>query len=150
MQRCCVLTTPKVPPPHLLAGFDAEIITVQETWTTADLALDGYSTFKVAALPANGPRRPKGGQGILISTTFNTKYVGKCPLSQFAVAVSLSWEGGSLIIINAYLASLSKIADTKQIWEFLEQYVLLLILDHPDAMVLLMGDLNACLGSDDP
>lgn len=100
----------------------------------------------MATIPAKGLGRPKEGLSIFILMTLNVS------LEKITFPVCY---GGSFVLggwqfdHHKCLVTLqSKKAATKVLWESFEQYVSVLILDHSEAMVLLMGDLNARLDPD--
>ena len=133
--------------PFFRQSFD--IIALQETWTAATLKLDGYYAFVVKAVPGRGPGRLKGGLSILISTTVKVNCKELPPLKQLAMAVLISWKKDCLLIINCYLPPTYKKPEIEKIWQALEHYVRSLILEYPQARVLVMGDLNARRGPND-
>ena len=65
------------------------------------------------------------------------------------MAVLLKWSDISLLVINVYLPPGKKKAVVKSIWAELEGYMTSVSLDFPQAKILLMGDFNARMGSND-
>ena len=133
--------------PFIHQSYD--IIIIQETWFANVLVLDGYSSYKLDAVPGKGPGRLKGGLGILISNSLKVDCQLKPPLMRLAMALLLEWEKGSLIIINVYLPPETKKSEIEANWLALDKYMTDLSLEHPEAQILMAGDLNARRGPDD-
>ena len=88
--------------------------------------------------------------GILISTQLNVKCSELVPLKPYAMSVLLRWESRSILVINVYLPPGKKKAEVAEVWDKFENYVSSLIMDHPEASIMLAGDLNTRLGPNDP
>ncbi|KAG8139452.1 hypothetical protein E2320_002227, partial [Naja naja] len=123
--------------------IDNDIILVQETWTVDDLLPNGI----IRARPGRGPGRLKGGQGIFISTKLRAQPTLIAPLKHIAMAHLLKLDS-DLFLINVYLHPSLRKAETIAVWMELKHYVSKLLMEHPNAKVLLGGDFNARLGPD--
>ena len=122
---------------------------IQETWSREPITLEGYCSFEIEAEALKIFGRAKGGLGILISTNLASASMPLPPLKTFAMAILLHLSEESLIIINVYMPSMSKKAEIQTSWGELERYISDLILQHPHAMMILGGDLNARMGPND-
>ena len=132
--------------PFIHPSYD--IVALQETWTGADLELDGYNSFKLEATPGLGSGRLKGGLGILVSTQLKAVCIALDPLSHLAMAILICWDSGKILFFNVYLPPQRKTADSTAFYQALEQYIQTTSQEHPDAKVLVVGDFNARIGPD--
>lgn len=122
---------------------------LQETWMSGNLLLNGFNSYSLGAIPGVGRGRCKGGLGVLVATALCVSTRALPSYKHYAMAIIIQFTQGELLIINVYLPPQKKKSQTKMLWTELENYITTLLQSHPNAFMVLGGDLNARLGPDD-
>lgn len=125
-----------------------DILLLQETWTTYRPTFNGFQAYSIDAVPGAGHGRHKGGLATLISTALSGSVSLLPPFDRYALSLLLQFRHFALLIINIYMPPLRKRARITKIWSDLEVYVNHLIQDYPNACLILGGDANARMATD--
>lgn len=133
--------------PDLMNFFkDFELILLQETWSTRDIKINGFSSYTKPALKTNTKGRPKAGFCCMIKDNlgFEIKQLEKClPLAQ---ALLLTQKEDTLLLVNVYIPP-SKNNSNSENWSQLTFYIENLTAKYPNASLIIAGDFNARVGT---
>ncbi|CAI5769726.1 Hypothetical predicted protein [Podarcis lilfordi] len=127
-----------------LTKFD--ILFIQETRSTDELYLDNYHSCTKRATPSQRGGRPKGGLALLFSMQIQANITQLPSNDEWSVAAVLDFGQVKLLCINLYLPTCRRQTQVEQLWKEVEAYVVQWRRQHPSAMILLAGDLNARVG----
>lgn len=126
-----------------------KIILLQETWMQNPFELHNYFAFHSCA--SIGPKggRPAGGLSTFVSTDLGTSPIQLKIDKKWILAVKIFSTHFKIICINVYIHPLMKQTDLKNIWNELEDCILLVSNKFPSASLIIGGDFNARLGHSD-
>ena len=130
-----------------ISNFD--IILLQETWSLNDPVLNGYVAYSINASPSDRGGRPKGGMATFLSTKLQATVVAWDFSIRIASALTLKIATCLLVLINVYIPPQQSRAMTDDLWANLEYYIEHLIQLYPDASIIVAGDCNARIGTND-
>ena len=114
-----------------------------------EFEIPNYTAIVSPATPSRKGGRPIGGLGVFISTALNVTIEKIHLISNMAVAALLQFADYSVICLNFYLPPKQSQAQTREIWKGVETCVVFCQEKYPLAMLLIGGDLNARMGTND-
>ena len=126
-----------------------DIIFLQETWHNDPILLNGYCCHSLPTTPSLRGGRPSGGLASLVSTELehSLRVLPSCNSLATAVLVNLRKE--ALLLVNVYLPPCKKKSVVKANWEELEAFLEPLEFSYPSTPIIIGGDFNAHMGTDD-
>lgn len=133
--------------PDLMNFFkDFELILLQETWSTRDIKINGFTSYMKPALKTNMKGRPKAGFCCMIKDNlgFEIKQLEKC--SPLAQALILTQKKDSLLLLNVYIPPTKNNSNSEN-WSQLTFYIENLTDKYPNASLIIAGDFNARVGT---
>lgn len=126
-----------------------DIVLLQEIWALGEVEVSGYSAHQISATPNEKRGRAKGSLLILVSTKLHITMIKFPSLNQHAAAIEVKINHSTIVFINVYLPLQRLNAETDRIHQDLETYIQNILLTRGDSEVIIGGDFNSRMGTND-